>query len=86
MTKDGKLEQNVKTVVDEHRQTHLYGSWCIRQRLRRAWETSKPVAAARARNGAPAPTRLERHLVDVAPRPRLSPGIAELMIACPVSW
>ena len=27
MTKDGKLEQNVKTVVDEHRQTILYGSW-----------------------------------------------------------
>ena len=27
ITRDGKLEQNVKTVVDEHRQTHLYGSW-----------------------------------------------------------
>ncbi|HUJ33945.1 MAG TPA: DUF1059 domain-containing protein [Solirubrobacteraceae bacterium] len=27
MTRDGKLEQNVATVVDEHRQTTLYGSW-----------------------------------------------------------
>jgi predicted small metal-binding protein len=27
LTEDGKLEQNVKTVVDEHRQTILYGSW-----------------------------------------------------------
>ena len=27
VTKDGKLEQNVTTVVDEHQQTMRYGSW-----------------------------------------------------------
>jgi predicted small metal-binding protein len=27
MTNDSKLKQNVTTVVDEHRQTTLYGSW-----------------------------------------------------------
>lgn len=27
MTRDGKLEQNVTTVVDDHQQTTLYGSW-----------------------------------------------------------